>query len=131
NAQWAPIAPFPGEARHSAVGFAVGNKGYVGLGYNGTTALSDFYEYDPATDTWTAIAAELPVDKARYGAVAFSLGNSGYVGLGSTETGKNLSDIYRFNPTAKTWSVVPAQFKSKRANAFAFVIGNKAYVGGG
>ncbi|HMR19639.1 MAG TPA: kelch repeat-containing protein [Sphingobacterium sp.] len=131
NSQWSPIADFPGEARHSAIGFSVGNKGYVGLGYNGTNALSDFYEYDPATNTWTEVTAELPVDKARYGAVAFSLGNAGYVGLGSTETGKNLSDMYRFNPSTKTWTVVPAQFKSKRANAFAFVIGNKAYVGGG
>ncbi len=131
NSQWTSIADFPGEARYSAVGFAVDGKGYVGLGYNGTNALSDFWEYDPAADTWTLLTAELDTDPARYGAVAFSLGNYGYVGLGSTGTGKNLSDIYKFDPDTKDWTPVPAQFKSKRVNAFAFVIGNKAYVGGG
>lgn len=131
NAQWAPVAEFPGEARHSAVGFAANGKGYVGLGTNGTVAFSDFWEYDPATNTWAQLAGELTVDQARYGAVAFSLGNTGYVGLGATGSGKNLSDFYRFNPTTKTWTVVPAQFKSKRVYAFAFVVGNKAYIGGG
>src|SRR5690606_7173913 len=96
DAQWTPIAEFPGEARYSAVGFSVDGKGYVGLGYNGTNALSDFWEYDPTTDTWTDLTTSLPVDGARYGAIAFALGNHGYVGLGSTENSKNLSDIYKF-----------------------------------
>lgn len=130
NGQWESIADFPGEARHSAVGFVAGGKGYVGLGTNGVDGLSDFWEYDPATDNWTLIAAELPKSAARLGAVAFTLGNYAYVGLGS-ESDKNLSDFYKFDPSTKTWEEVPAQFTWKRTNAFAFVIGSKAYVGGG
>ncbi len=132
NEQWARIEDFPGEARHNAVGFSVSNKGYVGLGLDKDgKALSDFWEYDPAGDTWTLLANELPTDPYRFGAVAFSLSGHGYVGLGAKESGKNLSDFYRFDPSTKSWTAVPAQFKSKRVNAFAFVIGDKAYVGGG
>src|SRR5690606_28197130 len=73
DAQWTSIAEFPGEARYSAVGFSVDGKGYVGLGHNGTDALSDFWEYDPSDDTWTELTETLPTNAARSGAVAFAL----------------------------------------------------------
>ncbi|NGM63228.1 hypothetical protein G5B30_15065 [Sphingobacterium sp. SGG-5] len=131
DAQWTSIAEFPGEARYSAVGFSVDGKGYVGLGHNGTDALSDFWEYDPSDDTWTELTETLPTNAARSGAVAFALNGHGYVGLGATANAKNLSDFYEFDPADGSWTPVPAQFKSKRVNAFAFVIGSKAYIGGG
>src|SRR5690606_29890310 len=62
NGLWTAIEDFPGEARYGAVGFAVDGKGYVGLGYNGTEALSDFWEYDPETDAWTPVTAKLDKD---------------------------------------------------------------------
>src|SRR5436190_22202994 len=37
--------------RYGAVSFTIGTKGYVGTGHSGTG--KDFWEYDPATDTWT------------------------------------------------------------------------------
>ncbi len=36
-----------GTARNSAVGFGIGNYGYVGLGVNGSTRLDDFYRFAP------------------------------------------------------------------------------------
>lgn len=50
------MSDFPGEARNNAIAFVLNGKGYVGLGTNSTTMFKDFYEYDPATDTWTKIA---------------------------------------------------------------------------
>lgn len=126
--QWTPRAAFP-DARYHAVGFSIDGKGYAGTGYDGSDALNDFYSYDPATDTWTAIA-DFP-GEARFGAVAFALGGYGYVGLGTTPTGKAFSDFYRYDPQSNTWSLVSTPFTYKKAYAFAFVIGNKAYVGGG
>ncbi len=32
---------------------SIGDKGYIGTGENGTTSFKDFWENDPATDTWT------------------------------------------------------------------------------
>ncbi len=34
---WTQKADFPGNARVAAVGFSIGNKGYIGTGYDGTT----------------------------------------------------------------------------------------------
>jgi N-acetylneuraminic acid mutarotase len=36
-----------GTARNNAVGFGIGNYGYVGLGVNGSTRLDDFYSFAP------------------------------------------------------------------------------------
>jgi N-acetylneuraminic acid mutarotase len=36
-----------GTARNNAVGFGIGNYGYVGLGVNGSTRLDDFYRFAP------------------------------------------------------------------------------------
>ncbi|HLT85983.1 MAG TPA: kelch repeat-containing protein [Sphingobacterium sp.] len=128
---WAPIAPFPGEPRHEAVGFAINGKGYIGTGRNlNNEDFNDFYSYDPATNEWTKIA-DFP-GEARYGAVAFSLGNYAYVGLGREKAGAaDFSNVYRYDPSNNTWTRINTPFKYKKAFAFAFVIGDKAYVGGG
>ncbi|MEO5674560.1 MAG: kelch repeat-containing protein, partial [Chitinophagales bacterium] len=39
-------------ARNSAVGFSIGNKGYLGTGEDGGPK-KDFWEYDPDANTWT------------------------------------------------------------------------------
>jgi len=130
NELWSPIEDFPGGKREGAVGFAIGTKGYVGLGRDGAVAFDDFYEYDSESGTWTTIP--IPFDgEARYGAVAFTLGGYAYVGAGATVAGKGLSDFYKFDPATNGWERIEAKFTSKFVNGFAFVIGNKAYVGGG
>ncbi len=65
-------ADFPGGARYEAVAFGLGSFGYVGTGFDGSNALKDFYQYDPASDTWTDIGFS---GNKRYGAVAFTYNN--------------------------------------------------------
>ncbi|MFD2743083.1 MULTISPECIES: Kelch repeat-containing protein [Sphingobacterium] len=129
GSQWEPRAEFAGGVRNSAVGFAIGNAGYVGTGYDGETALNDFYRFDSASNTWTKIA-DFP-GTPRVEATAFSLGGFGYVGLGRTVGGRTFSDMYRYDPSNDTWTLVPTQFGWTRTGAFAFVIGDRAYIGGG
>jgi len=131
DGSWSSIEAFPGEARHEAVGFSINGIGYVGTGLNMDKAFNDFYSYNPANDSWAPIA-DFPGD-ARYGAVAFSLGNYGYVGLGREWGGaRDFVDFYRYDPSDDTWEEIETPpFNNKRAYAFAFVIGDKAYVGGG
>ena len=79
-------ANFPGEGRQDAVGFSIGNNGYIGIGRafidNSGYAVhyQDFWEYNPVSNTW-----EQKTDfdgEARHGAVGFSIGNKGYIGTG-------------------------------------------------
>jgi hypothetical protein len=51
-AVWTQKANIGAVGRDGAVGFSIGNKGYIGTGSNGTTYLNDFWEYDPETNVW-------------------------------------------------------------------------------
>ena len=50
---WQQKASLNSSSRFLATGFGIGQKGYVGLGFNYSTDFKDFWEYDPATDTWS------------------------------------------------------------------------------
>jgi len=80
---WTEKAPYPGTGIYGGVGFAIGTKGYIGVG-NSSGAdgpyLNDFYEYDSANDTWQK-KKDFP-EPARYGGYGIALNGKGYVGLG-------------------------------------------------
>lgn len=44
---WTKKADFGGTACSGAVGFSIGNKGYLGTGFNNGAFYKDFWEYDP------------------------------------------------------------------------------------
>ena len=127
---WEEIAAFPGVGRISAVAFSADGSGFVGTGFNDdleTEELSDFWRYDPTTDSWTEVAQF--GGSARYSAVAFTLNGLGYVGTGYD--GSYLKDFWRYDPGTDSWSQSLSLFGSKRESAFAFVLDGKAFVGSG
>ncbi len=79
--KWTQKATFPGNSRYGATGFSMGNKGYLGSGFDGTNYFNDFYEYDPGIDTWSQIT-NFSGEKRAY-AVGFAIGNNGYFGIGN------------------------------------------------
>lgn len=67
---------FAGSARFGAVAFTIGEKGYIGTGYNNSRSkIKSFYEYDPINDVWTQKADFGGVGRNQ--AVGFSIGNKG------------------------------------------------------
>jgi len=44
---WTQKANFGGSFRESAVGFSIGNKGYIGTGEDTSNMRKDFWEFDP------------------------------------------------------------------------------------
>jgi N-acetylneuraminic acid mutarotase len=120
---WTQKADFGGQGRSRAVGFSIGSKGYIGLGY----LASDMWEYDPASNTW--------VQKASYpgmgsdDAFAFSIGSKAYVGTGMYGSGY-ASDVWEFDPIANTWTQKASLFPTRTASV-SFSIGSKGYVGTG
>lgn len=116
-------------SRYGAIGFGIGTKGFMGTGrvkVNGVFSLKkDFWEYDPATDSWTQKADFGGL--ARYNAVGFSIGTKGYIGTGMG--GGN--DFWEYDPTLNKWTRKAEFGGSVRGTAAGFSIGSKGYVGTG
>ena len=137
---WKEKAKFTGTLRHSAVGFAIGTKGYMGTGYqavdqNGGLYLKDFWEWNQTNNTWTQKADFGGVPRSL--AVGFSINGKGYVGTGEFidhyVNGQTYSykDFWEYNPVNNTWARKADFGGGNRYFATGFEINGKGYVGTG
>lgn len=131
TAQWMQEASYPAGVTNAAVGFSIGDSVYFGSGASGSTA---FYKLDPSSGKWTR-KSSLPLPSAA--GVCFTIGSKGYVAFGeSNPTGTDplgsvTSDLWEYDPSLDQWTQKKSLPGTPRLGAFAFVIGNIAYVGGG
>jgi len=131
---WIRKSDFEGAKRSGAVTFKIGDRVFVGTGFDGTYRLKDLWEYDATRNTWYR-KADFP-GVARNSAVAFSANGKGYVGTGFDGTNR-LNDFWEYDPSANTWRRV-ADFlggyeneAKYRYGAVALSLNNKGYVGTG
>ncbi|WP_271783087.1 Kelch repeat-containing protein [Aquimarina algiphila] len=125
---WVDSSVFDGTPRSSAVAFTIGDKGYMGTGYDGDDYLNDFWSYDMTGNFWSQLADFS--GSARSSAVAFAVGNQGFVGSGF-DGDNELGDFYRYNPSTNSWNPI-AEFKGlPRRAAIAFNSETTGYVGTG
>lgn len=122
---WKRSSEFEGVGRTEAVTFTIGDKVYVGSGFDGTNRLNDFWEFNQSTGTWVR-KTDFP-GIARNSAVAFALNGKGYVGTGYDGLNK-LKDFWEYNPTTNTWKQIADFSGTARYGAAAFSIGTKGYV---
>lgn len=121
------LPDFEGVGRRSAVGFSIGNKGYIGTGYsNDGSRLSDFWEYDADIRAWKQVANF--AGSPRHDATAFVIENKAYVGSGND--GNYKQDFYSFDPASNTWTPI-ADIPGARQYASAFSVNGKGYAGMG
>ena len=125
---WAKKANFPGNARQGAVSFAIGNKGYIGTGWNGTALTDEFWEWDQATNVWIKKADF--AGGPRMSAFGFSIGSKGYIGTGGDMTSLT-KDIWEWNQITNAWTRVADYPGGPRAGALGVSVGNRAYIGTG
>ena len=131
---WIRKSDFEGVKRSGAVSFQIGDRTFVGTGFDGTYRLKDFWEYDATRNTWYR-KADLP-GTARNSAVAFSANDKGYVGTGFDGTNR-LNDFWEYDPTNDSWKQVAdflGEFSEEsryRYGAVALSLNNKGYVGSG
>ncbi|MBN1924363.1 MAG: hypothetical protein JW798_00880 [Prolixibacteraceae bacterium] len=125
---WILADSFPGTPRAYNVSVSNGEKGYVGLGYDGDNDLADFWEYDPVSDSWNRIA-DFPGGARRY-AAAFAIGKDIYVGTGTMDKDKKyMNDFYKYSNGK--WDKISALPGEKRQNANAVSYNGKGYIIGG
>ena len=120
---WNTKSNFGGVGRHRGTGIAIGNRGYMGLGhYNGAgpnIMFDDWWEFDPATNTWSQ-KASYPFPT--YAASSFTIGMKCYVGAGVSAG--NL--FYAFDPMSNTWTPIqPVPMGS--TDQLAFSLNGKGY----
>ncbi|MDF2436212.1 MAG: type sorting protein [Bacteroidota bacterium] len=134
---WTQKANFPGQGRRDAVSFSIGTKGYVGTGMNNADAfmgnpLSDFWQYDPATNSWLQ-KAPYPGNFGGgiYYATGFAVNGKGYICCGKEGASNYSNELWEYNPTSNTWLQKSSFPGGVRYGGTAFVIGNYAYYGTG
>ncbi|MDX2359861.1 MAG: T9SS type A sorting domain-containing protein [Crocinitomicaceae bacterium] len=122
GAQWQQVSDFSGAGRHRATGMSIGNKGYIGLGHiNGTgieTYYSDWWEYDPSSNSWTQRADYIGNN---------GLGDLDVVGIEINEIGYLTGGLldpfsfYSYNPTTNSWTqeaIMPSPFMGGQPVAY-------------
>lgn len=123
---WKQKADFSGSARYNAIGFSVGNKGYIGTGFSNQYE-TDFYEYDAASNTWNQ-KASYPVACSE--ATSFVIGTKAYVGTGYVNN-KYGSAVYEYDPAANVWTKKSDFPGIPRADAIGFSVNGHGYIGTG
>jgi N-acetylneuraminic acid mutarotase len=123
---WERLADVPGSpnGRTRAVGFALKNRGYLGLGANitttGPTYYNDLWEFNPMDTSW--IQKSTFPGTLRKNAVVFIINDRAYIALGSGQFENFLSDMWMFNPDSNSWTRkadVPRDDNSESTQAFS------------
>jgi N-acetylneuraminic acid mutarotase len=134
--KWTKKKILPVRVHHQAQA-VFNNKIYVfggcTRGIFGTDAVTNVWEYDPATDNYRAMA---PIPGARCSAVAATVKDKIYLigGLEPFEDGKDTRVTGKnqvFDPVANTWGPDRSPMPTTRNHAFVGVVNDKIYVIGG
>ena len=132
---WTQMADLPGVERRNAVGFAIGDKGYVGTGIDSSESaagsrLFDFWEYDPALNSWTQKANYPGGDGfGVYYAAAFATEDKGYITSGKLGPNYYAFDLWEYKPATDMWTQKSNFPGGVRYALSALSIDGKGYVG--
>jgi N-acetylneuraminic acid mutarotase len=152
NNTWSTIASYPDSAMSGAIGFSLGNLGYVGGGSypvnevagNPIEYSESMWAYDPSSNSWSQVASLL---QKRTGSTAFVYNGIGYV-VGGTNNFGSVVDVEAYNPNVNLphglWNlrrpiitVADSSYSSlygysiTRSNTAAFLINDTAYLATG
>ena len=125
---WIQSSTFDGIARSSASSFIIGNKAYVGTGYDGDDYLNDFWEFNIDGGFWVQ-KANFP-GSPRSSTSSFSVANFGYMGVGYDGTNEK-KDFYKYDPATNTWVQVANFGGNLRRSAIGFNSDTHGYIGCG
>jgi len=107
---WLRKSDFPGKARVGAIAEVVDGKAYVGFGYNSgvsvydtiPTIFSDFWMYNPQTDTWKILKDTFPENAPLNSCSSFTYKNFLYL-VGLSAQTHMFKDVWRYDTTQDKW----------------------------
>ena len=128
--EWFQINNFPGEARTNAISFVVGDRAYVGLGFErqAPPIFKDIYSYNPGTGDWDRMA-DFPTSSAIVG-IQFSSDSKGYVGV-TENNATHLGQVFEYSPAEDTWRKVKTFPSGNSVETRSFLLNNRMFVVGG
>jgi N-acetylneuraminic acid mutarotase len=122
------------------VGISHNGKGYAGLGLNNPSFPTPpyntgWFEYDPSNDSWTIKqkflnAPAFNSSQSIWKGAISKIGNDLFV-FGGQRGNAYLDEVYKYNTTANTWSLVTNELGQNREAAMGFFSNGKIYIGGG
>lgn len=119
--------PNPVEGRHHPVTFSIGEFGYVGLGSTPNRYSSEFYKYDPKTDSWDEL--NMFPGGGRGFAIGVAYEGKAYVGFGYDERGNFQSDLWEYDPEFDKWKKLKDCPGPARAHPALLALNGKVYMG--
>jgi len=126
--KWTQKAMFPGYTRDAAGVFAINGTIYVFGGVDSAFEyLSDCWAYDTGADKWTLVG--LMPDWIAFPSTFVINGKGYFTCYVSGTNGLESTDLYVFDPNAKTWTTKASFPGAPRQAGTAFVLNNVAYVG--
>lgn len=132
---WVRRADLPWKNRVLPVQMVIGDKAYVGFGdvserhEDGSTSYymqTDWWCYDPATDSWER-KADIPARTTSLMA-AFGVDGKGYILTADDFWNTTPMYVFEYDPVADKWSRKKNFPDRKLQHAASFVIGSKAFV---
>jgi N-acetylneuraminic acid mutarotase len=125
---WVRKADLPTN-RTDAVGFTIGNKGYIVNGDFEFGFLRSLVEFDPSANTWTF--KSLFPGLGRYDTQVFMIDGIAYAGGG--DRNQTLTDFYKYDASNDTWTRILDIPLPNGASFFylphTFTINSTGYVG--
>jgi N-acetylneuraminic acid mutarotase len=127
---WALRTPFQGGPRTAAVGFSIGNYGYITTGVDSASFRRNMYRYDPATDGWlqvTSLGGATGNGLGRDMAVCFVVSPNAYIGTGQGGQ-PYLKDLWQYSSLGDFWTQKANFPGGNRRGGVAFTVNGKGYV---
>lgn len=117
--------------RHTPVSFVIGNKAYMGFGFEGGSSINDLWEYDPASNNWIR-KADCGIDFD--GGIAMTINGKAYVGFGRSRNSPCCDfhkQIWEYDPNTNTWTRKSDFPGPGRWGPFGIGVNGKGYMGMG